>query len=303
MKYVRQFAGAGVLLAILALNAACPVDGGETVVAVTGVSLNKETLSLVAGDTETLIAAVAPEDAANKAVTWASSAPAVAAVNDEGLVSAVAPGTEVITVTTADGGKTADCTVTVTPVPVAVVGIMDVPAGEMPGIPLTLTGTVAPANATYKTIVWSVKNAGATGASINGNTLTTTAEGTVEITATIANGTAMGTAYSRDFSITIGFATPAQYREMILATPDAANTVTITGSSSYGGAFPANRTVTVSPFKIAKYETTYELWYEVKQWATGSARGANRYVFGNAGREGRNGTAGATPQVRQSWNR
>jgi formylglycine-generating enzyme required for sulfatase activity len=46
-------------------------------------------------------------------------------------------------------------------------------------------------------------------------------------------------------------------------------------------------------FKIAKYETTYELWYEVRQWATAAARGANGYVFGNAGCEGHDGTSGA----------
>jgi formylglycine-generating enzyme required for sulfatase activity len=144
--------------------------------------------------------------------------------------------------------------------------------------------------------MWRVKNAGTTGAVINGNTLTTTAAGTVVVTATIVNGAAIGTPYTRDFSITIGFATPAQYRDMVLATLDDTNTVTITGNSAYGnGVFPSGRTVTLSPFKIAKYETTYGLWYEVKQWATAAARGANGYTFGNAGREGHDGTGGEAP--------
>jgi formylglycine-generating enzyme required for sulfatase activity len=98
----------------------------------------------------------------------------------------------------------------------------------------------------------------------------------------------------------------AQYRDMILATPDDISSVTITGDSAYyynssynyyKGVFIENRTVTLSPFKIAKYETTYELWYEVKQWAVDSARGANRYVFGNEGREGHDGTGGAAPST------
>jgi formylglycine-generating enzyme required for sulfatase activity len=59
--------------------------------------------------------------------------------------------------------------------------------------------------------------------------------------------------------------------------------------------FPSGRTVTLSPFKIAKYETTYELWYEVKQWATDAARGSNKYTFANAGCEGHDGTDGAPP--------
>ncbi|MDR1788130.1 MAG: formylglycine-generating enzyme family protein, partial [Treponema sp.] len=57
-----------------------------------------------------------------------------------------------------------------------------------------------------------------------------------------------------------------------------------------GGAFINGRTVTLSPYKIARYETTYELWYEVKTWAT-----SNGYTFANAGQEGNDGTDGAAP--------
>jgi formylglycine-generating enzyme required for sulfatase activity len=118
-----------------------------------------------------------------------------------------------------------------------------------------------------------------------------------------ASGT-VGTAYTQDFTITIFTSTQAQYREMVLATPDAINSVTITGNSAYQyspgadywkGVFIAGRTVTLTPFVIAKYETTYELWYGVKQWATDTARGGNVYTFANAGREGYGGTAGAAP--------
>jgi hypothetical protein len=58
--------------------------------------------------------------------------------------------------------------------------------------------------------VWSVKTAGTTGASISGSTLSTTSMGTVEVTATIANGTAAGTDYTQDFSITITALSPAE---------------------------------------------------------------------------------------------
>ena len=47
------------------------------IVAVTGVTLNKNTLNLAVGGTETLIATVTPENATNKNVTWSSSNPAV----------------------------------------------------------------------------------------------------------------------------------------------------------------------------------------------------------------------------------
>jgi hypothetical protein len=102
---------------------ATTADGGKTAtaavtvtakaVAVTGVSLNKTTLTLAAGASETLTATVAPGDATNKAVTWKSSKPDIAAVDAAGKVTAVAAGEAVITVTTDDGAKTASCTVTV----------------------------------------------------------------------------------------------------------------------------------------------------------------------------------------------
>ena len=83
-------------------------------VGVTGVTLNKTTLPLTVGDTETLTATVAPTDATNKAVTWTTSKESVATVDAEGKVTAVAAGEATITVTTTDGSFTATCTVTVT---------------------------------------------------------------------------------------------------------------------------------------------------------------------------------------------
>lgn len=82
-------------------------------VLVTGVTLDKSTLNLDAGSTETLTATIAPENAANKNVIWSSSNPDVAKVDSTGKVTAVGEGTAEITVTTIDGGKTATCEVTV----------------------------------------------------------------------------------------------------------------------------------------------------------------------------------------------
>ena len=87
-----------------------PVDDP---VAVTGVSLDKETLELEEGKSQTLTATVAPADATNKKVTWESSDDAVATVSN-GKVTAVAEGTATITVKTDDGDFTATCEVTVT---------------------------------------------------------------------------------------------------------------------------------------------------------------------------------------------
>ncbi len=90
-------------------------------VAVTGISLDNTTLSIAEGASATLTATVAPSNATNKNVTWSSDTPAVATVDNNGLVSAVSQGTAIITVTTQDGGHTATCNVTVTvPVPPSV---------------------------------------------------------------------------------------------------------------------------------------------------------------------------------------
>lgn len=80
---------------------------------VTGVSLDKNTLEMKTGETQTLTATVTPDYAADKTIAWSSSDEAVAAVDAEGVVKAVGRGTANITVTTKDGQKTDTCVVTV----------------------------------------------------------------------------------------------------------------------------------------------------------------------------------------------
>jgi formylglycine-generating enzyme required for sulfatase activity len=79
---------------------------------VESVELNKTTLTLTVGGTETLTVTVLPPNAANKTVTWSSDKPTVAIVTG-GLVRAVAEGTATITVITGDGSKRDTCDVTV----------------------------------------------------------------------------------------------------------------------------------------------------------------------------------------------
>lgn len=82
-------------------------------VSVTGVSLSKSVLSLAVGESETLVATVAPERATDRSVTWESSNKNVATVNQNGTVRAVAVGSALIGVRTNDGGFTARCNLTV----------------------------------------------------------------------------------------------------------------------------------------------------------------------------------------------
>ena len=84
------------------------------IVPVSQITLNKAEASISVGNSEKLTATVTPENAANKALKWASSDTSVAMVAADGTVTAVKAGAATITATAADGsGKSATCTVTV----------------------------------------------------------------------------------------------------------------------------------------------------------------------------------------------
>lgn len=104
-------AQAAVVIRGAMLLAGIPIDG---VVAVTGVKLNKTSITLTVGSTELLVATVEPANATNKDVTWSSSDSYTVKVDANGKVTGLATGSAIITATTADGQKTADCKVTVT---------------------------------------------------------------------------------------------------------------------------------------------------------------------------------------------
>ena len=85
----------------------------KEVITVSGVTLDKDALKLVEGNTATLIATISPADATNQAVTWESSDTNIASVDSNGKVTAIKAGTATISVKTNDGGLTASCKVTV----------------------------------------------------------------------------------------------------------------------------------------------------------------------------------------------
>lgn len=93
-------------------------SGGN--VNVSGVGLNQSSLTLYAGNSQTLMAQVTPAEATNKNVTWSSDNPTVASIDSNGLVLGVSEGQATVKVTTEDGAKTASCTVTVKQKPIQV---------------------------------------------------------------------------------------------------------------------------------------------------------------------------------------
>ena len=166
----------------------------NTPVPVTGVSLNKNTLSLTVGGKDTLIATVAPTDATNQKVTWKSDNDKIASVDKDGNVTAIGQGNTTITATTEDGQKTATCTVTVTSSTVAVTGVkLDKTTATVNVNGTTqLTATVEPSNATNKNVTWKSSNESIAKVDSNGK-VTGKSEGKADITVTTADGSKTAT--------------------------------------------------------------------------------------------------------------
>ena len=89
--------------------------GGDTKIAVTGVKLDRDALTVNRGETAALTATVLPANATNQKLTWQTDNSAIATVK-KGTVTGIGEGETTVTVTTQDGGYTAQCTVTVTDV-------------------------------------------------------------------------------------------------------------------------------------------------------------------------------------------
>ena len=159
-----------------------------TTIAVSGVSLSKTSMTLVEGDSETISATVSPSNATNQTVSWSSSPSDVASV-DGGKVTALKPGKATVTVTTADGGKTATCSVTVEAKKIPVTGVtLDKTEAELvEGESITLTATIAPEDATDKTVSWVSSDEEIAKVDSAGK-VTAIAPGTADITVTTTDG-------------------------------------------------------------------------------------------------------------------
>ena len=159
-----------------------------TTIAVSGVSLSKTSMTLVEGDSETISATVSPSNATNQSISWSSSPSDVASV-DGGKVTALKPGKATVTVTTADGGKTATCSVTVEAKMIPVTGVtLDKTEAELvEGESITLTATIAPEDATDKTVSWVSSDEEIAKVDSEGK-VSAIAPGTADITVTTTDG-------------------------------------------------------------------------------------------------------------------
>ena len=134
------------------IQATCAVT---VTVPLESISINKTELSLIKGQSETLIATIKPEDATESTVSWTSSNTSVATVESSGKVMAVGGGSA--TITAKAGEKEATCSVNVT-VPVESVTLDQTSISIEEGESVTLSATVTPEDATDKTVTWSSSN-------------------------------------------------------------------------------------------------------------------------------------------------
>ena len=182
---------------------------------VTGLALDKSTMTLSIGADDTLAPVFTPANATVKILTWQTSNPSVATVDQLGRVYGVSKGTAVITATTADGKFSAACTVTVKYIPVSGLNLnkntMNLPVGGTD----VLTPTVLPANATNKTVSFNSGNINVATVDEYGRIKAISA-GTASITVTTADVNAAGAQITKNCTVTVQEAPPKPVTEILL---------------------------------------------------------------------------------------
>jgi uncharacterized protein YjdB len=124
------------------------------IVSVASVSISPITLTVNSGSTKQLTTTIVPYNATNKMVTWSSTNTSIATVNSLGVVSGISAGSTSIRAQTVDGGFSATSAVTVT------IGVQNIilhtrNISLLKGATFQSTTTIAPSNATNKTVMWS----------------------------------------------------------------------------------------------------------------------------------------------------
>ena len=168
------------------MTALCKVTVQKTVRS-TSVRLDEKSLTMRGGKSVTLVATIKPDNVSINTVTWSSDNKKVATVDNNGKVTAVAPGTCKITCTTKDSGLTATCKVTVKPTKVQGITLNKKSVSIMAGQVVKLKPTITPSNASNKKVVWESSNPKIVKVSQKGNIKGLKA-GKATVTCTTADG-------------------------------------------------------------------------------------------------------------------
>jgi len=158
---------------------------GVSNISVTGITVNNSSITVNVTTTNQILATIAPFNATNQAVTWASNNTGIATVTN-GLVTGVSAGTTTVTVTTQDGSFVGSIAVTVV-IGVTSVSVNPTSVSLRPAQTSQITAIVLPSNAPDKTVTWSTSRP--TVATVNSSGLIqAVANGTATITATTQSG-------------------------------------------------------------------------------------------------------------------
>ena len=203
---------------------------------VTAVTLDRTEVAMIKGETLKLTATVTPTDADDTAVAWTTSDEAVATVDEDGNLTAVATGTATVTVTDAEG-HTAICAVSVTN-PVTAVTLDRTEVAMIKGETLKLTATVTPTDADDTAVAWTTSDEAVATVDDEGN-VTAVATGTATVTVTDAEGhtvTCAVTVTNPVIAVTLDRTEAAMLRDETLrltatVTPEDADDVSVTWSS------------------------------------------------------------------------
>ena len=169
-------------------TATCTVTCNAT--PATSIALDKSAEDVYLGKTLQLTATVLPNNTTNKVVTWTSSDPSFATVDENGLVTVVNISNTPITITatTTDGTQlSATCAITTKPVLAEEITLNKATTELTIGEEETLTFTIAPENATYKSVKWESDKPEIASVDDDGN-VTAIKDGTAEITVTTMDG-------------------------------------------------------------------------------------------------------------------
>lgn len=201
-------------------SATCRVTVNAKFITVTDIFISDTELNLVEGDSGSLTASVSPSNATDKSISWQSVPEAVATVDQSGNVTAVAPGYATITATSHNGFQ-AECKLTVTAKEVPVESISLSPVETVYfniGDSFKINVTIAPANATDRSISWTVDNTDVATVDDEGR-VTGVSEGVATVTATAHNG--------KTATKTVNVLTPVVQVESVTITPTETVTVNV----------------------------------------------------------------------------
>ncbi len=152
------------------------------------ITLDMNETELFIGESQTLIATVKPDDAKNKTLKWSSSDEAIAQVNENGVINALAEGIVTITAEAMDGSNIkATCKVSVKSIKAESLTLDKTEANLFIGESLALIATIAPENATNKAIRWSSSDENVAKVDENGK-VSALADGTATITVETTDG-------------------------------------------------------------------------------------------------------------------